>query len=44
MVMPKRLVGQLDFVDGLIAQRPQSRPSALMEIARLVDWGPFEKL
>ncbi|MFO1123902.1 MAG: transposase [Methylocystis sp.] len=42
--MPKRLVRQLDFVDGLIAQRPQSRPSALMEIARLVDWGPFEKL
>ncbi|WP_424360515.1 IS5 family transposase [Methylocystis parvus] len=42
--MPKRRVGQLDFVDGLVAQRPQSRPSALMEIARLVDWAPFEKL
>jgi IS5 family transposase len=44
MIMPKRRVGQLDFVDGLVAQRPQSRPSALMEIARLVDWAPFEKL
>lgn len=41
--MPQRRVGQLDFVDGLVAQRPQSRPSALMEIARLVDWAPFEK-
>jgi len=42
--MPKRRVGRLDFVDGLIAQRRPSRPSALMEIAGLVDWGPFEKL
>jgi transposase, IS5 family len=42
--MPKRRVGQLDFVDGLIARRRPSRPSALMEIAGLVDWGPFEKL
>jgi len=42
--MPKRRVGQLDFVDGLIAQRRQSRPSALMEIARLVDWAPFDTL
>jgi len=42
--MPKRRVGQLDFVDGLIARRRPSRPSALMEIAGLVDWAPFEKL
>jgi hypothetical protein len=42
--MPKRRVGQLDFVDGLVAQRRQSRPSALTEIAGLVDWSPFEKL
>jgi IS5 family transposase len=44
MIMPKRRVGQLDFVDGLVAQRPQSRPSALMEIAGLVDWSAFETL
>jgi IS5 family transposase len=42
--MPKRRVGQLDFVDGLIARRRPSRSSALMEIAGLVDWAPFEKL
>jgi transposase, IS5 family len=42
--MPKRRVGQLDFVDGLLARRRPSRPSALMEIAGLVDWGPFETL
>ncbi len=42
--MPKLRVGQLDFVDGLVAQRPRARPSALMEIARLVDWAAFEKL
>jgi IS5 family transposase len=42
--MPKRRVGQLDFVDGLIARRRPSRSSALMEIVGLVDWAPFEKL
>lgn len=42
--MPERRVGQLDFVDGLLARRRPSRASALMEIAGLVDWGPFEKL
>ncbi|MFO1101995.1 MAG: IS5 family transposase [Methylocystis sp.] len=42
--MPKRRVGQLEFLDVLVAQRGRSRPLALMDIASLVDWAPFEKL
>jgi IS5 family transposase len=42
--MPKRCVGQLNFMDAAVSQRPQGRVSALDEIARLVDWAAFERL
>jgi hypothetical protein len=42
--MPKRCVGQLNFMDAAVSQRPQGRLSALDEIARLVDWAAFERL
>lgn len=42
--MPERRVGQLDFADGLVARRRSFRPSALDEIAALVDWSGFERL
>lgn len=42
--MPKRLVGQLDFIDGMVAQRKKPQACALMDISGLVDWAAFEKL
>src|SRR6516165_3014085 len=42
--MPKRCVGQLDFMDAAVSGRPKSRVAALAEISRLVDWAAFERL
>jgi IS5 family transposase len=39
--MPRRLVGQLSWVDGALSQRRERRRDALAEIDALVDWGPF---
>src|SRR3984893_5871432 len=42
--MPKRCVGQLNFMDAALSQRAQGRVSSLSEILRLVDWAGFERL
>lgn len=42
--MRRRQVGQLGFLDGAAAGRKAGRGDALVEIARLVDWAPIEKL
>lgn len=39
--MPRRLIGQLSWVDGSLARRRLRRRDALAEIDGLVDWRPF---
>ena len=42
--MPRRRIGQLSWLDGALQRRQARRGDPLMEIARLVDWAPFERL
>jgi len=42
--MPRRRVGQLSWLDGVLKRRGERRPEPLMEMAGLVDWAPFERM
>lgn len=42
--MPRRRIGQLSWIDGVLAHRGERRRDVLAEITRLVDWQPFERL
>ena len=42
--MPRRVIGQLGWVDAELAKRGARRPDDLAKIARLIDWQPFERL
>ena len=42
--MPRRVIGQLGWVDGELAKRGERRPDDLAKIAKLVDWQPFAQL
>jgi transposase, IS5 family len=42
--MPRRVIGQLGWVDGELAKRGASRPDDLAKLAGLIDWQPFARL
>lgn len=42
--MPRRKVGQLDWLDGRVAQRGNARAGGLDHLSRLIDWTAFERL
>jgi len=42
--MPQRKVGQLGWMDGILARRPVRRRDTLAEIHALVDWTPIARL
>lgn len=42
--MPRRVIGQLGWVDGELAKRGERRADELAKIAGMLDWRPFERL
>ena len=42
--MPRRRIGQLSWIDGVLSTRGQRRRDPLAEIHALVDWAPFERV
>lgn len=42
--MPQRKLGQLNWLDGLLARRGERRRDVLAEIGALLEWGPLERL
>src|SRR5215470_2141107 len=42
--MPRRVIGQLGWVDAELAKRGARRPDDLAKIGALIDWQPFERL
>jgi transposase, IS5 family len=42
--MPRRVIGQLGWVDGELAKRGGRRPDDLAKVAAVIDWQPFARL
>jgi IS5 family transposase len=42
--MPRRVIGQLGWVDGELAKRGERRPDDLVKLAAVIDWQPFARL
>ena len=42
--MPRRVIGQLGWVDGELAKRGQRRPDDLARLGAVIDWQPFAQL
>lgn len=42
--MPRRVIGQLGWVDGELAKRGARRPDDLAKLAAVIDWQPFARL
>lgn len=41
--MPRRRIGQLNWLDGVLARRGERHRDVLIEIGELVDWSAFER-
>ncbi len=42
--MPRRVIGQLGWVDGELAKRGAGRPDDLAKLGAVIDWQPFARL
>lgn len=42
--MPRRVIGQLGWVDGELAKRGSRRPDDLAKLATVIDWQPLARL
>jgi transposase, IS5 family len=42
--MPRRKIGQLDWLDAEVSERRNRRVATLSHLSRLVDWSAFERL
>jgi len=42
--MPRRVIGQLGWVDGELAKRGGRRPDDLAKLSAVIDWQPFAQL